>query len=207
MDAARFATGLTYEQFTAGMTRNQERIAASEAAVTLDDRDVVHFRSLRPIHVAAIVEEWCGDVVGHLPVAAVLARAVGPQFELRCFDNKAHPGLIDPYLNRGRYQSVPVFVVFDDAWREVGVFIERPAEVTEAREEVRRAIHAANPEFGSPDGPVTDLDDATRELVQAAIARSRAEMKPWGDRRFVLALRDATARAPEIGAPDPPVRA
>jgi hypothetical protein len=201
MDAARFATGLTYDAFTAQMTRNQERIEATKAAVTLDPRDVAYFRSLKPIHVAAIVEEWCGDVIGHVPVAAVLADAVGAQFELRVFDNKVHPGLIDRYLNRGRFQLVPVFVVFDDAWREVGVLIERAAEVTEAREEVRREIYAAHPEYGSPDDPVTSLADEHRDALQAAIAASRAEMKPWSDRRFVLALRDAIARAPEIGAP------
>ena len=61
------------------------------------------------------------------------------------------------YLNKGQFKSIPVFVFFDDAFRELGHWIERPASVTEVRAKRRKEIFAAHPEFGSPDAPVDQL--------------------------------------------------
>ena len=90
----------------------------------------------------AVVEDWCGDVVANLPVVARLAQEVGPALELRCFIKDENRDLIDLYLNRGRFESIPVFAFFDEDWREVGVFIERPVAVTERREDDLREIYA-----------------------------------------------------------------
>jgi hypothetical protein len=199
VDDARFAAGLTYRQFVEGMTRNRERLEANESAVVLDPRDVAYFRSLRPLRIVALVEDWCGDVIANLPVVAALAREVGPAIELRCFIKGEHPDLAARFLNRGRFESIPVFVVYDADWREVGVIIERPVAVTERREEDRHAIHAEHPEFGAPDAPVTALDDDTRTRLQAEIQARRAAWKPWADRQLVLSLRDTIARAPQPG--------
>ena len=149
MDATRFGTGLTYQAFKDSMTQNRERLEAAEAAVVLDPRDLEYFRSLRPLSCAALVEDWCGDVVANLPVVAALAREVAPTLDLRCFIKADVPDLATRYLNKGRFESLPVFAFFDADWDEVGVLIERPVAVTERREEDRRAVYASDPEFGS----------------------------------------------------------
>ena len=151
---------------------------------------------MRPLSCVALVEDWCGDVIANLPVVAVLAREVGPGLELRCFIKADVPDLATRYLNHGRFESLPVFAFFDADWNEVGVFIERPVAVTERREEDRRAIYAANPEFGSPDAPASELDDDVRTRLMAEIQARRSAIVPWANRQVVVAIRDAIARAP-----------
>lgn len=206
MDATRFGTGLTYEAFKASMTQNRERIDAAESAVTIDARDLEHFRSLRPLSCVALVEDWCGDVIANLPVVAVLAREVGPALELRCFVKADVPDLATRYLNHGRFESLPVFAFFDADWNEVGVFIERPVAVTERRDEDRRAVYATDPAFGSPDAPASELDEEVRARLMTGIQARRTASTPWANRQVVIAIRDATARAPQVGERVPHTR-
>lgn len=201
MDAERFATGLTYEQFKATMTRNREAIEEIEAGLALDPRDLRHFRSLRPLHIVAIVEDWCSDVVNGLPVVARLTKEAGPGIDLRCFIKEENRDLIEQYLNGGRFESIPVFACFDEDWREVGVVIERPASVSDRRAEDVAAIQAELPEFATeePPSPRTmsaELYARFRKLLNDR----RRSWRPWSERELVLALRDATARAPRNDA-------
>ena len=203
MDAAQFSSGLTYDQFKDGMTKNRERLETNEAAVVLDERDLAYFRSLKPLHCVAIVSEGSGDVGQNLPVVAVLAREVGPTLDFRCFIKTDHPDLMAAYLNRGKFESTPVFAFFDEEWRDVGALIERPWSVTERREEDRIAVHAENPEFGSPDEPPSNLSEELQAAILVATRARRATWKPWADRQLILAIRDCIARAPEVGEPVP----
>jgi hypothetical protein len=206
VDATRFGSGLTYEGFKASMTQNRERLESAEAAVEIDARDLEFFRSLRPLSCVALVEDWCGDVVANLPVVAVLAREIGPGLDVRCFIKAEVPDLATRYLNHGRFESLPVFAFFDADWQDVGVFIERPVAVTERRDEDRRAVYADNPEFGSPDAPASELADDVRGRLMAEIQARRTASTPWANRQVVVAIRDAIARAPQVGERVPHTR-
>ena len=201
VDAQRFATGLTYEAFKAAMTQNRERLDAAEAAVRVDERDLEYFRSLRPVRCVALVEDWCGDVIANLPVIAVLSRETGPSFELRCFIKADAPDLAARWLNKGRFESLPVFAFFDDDFRQVGLWIERPDSVTELRARKRAELFAAHPEFGSPDAPASELPEDDRVRLMSGIQAKRTASTPWANRQVVLAIRDAIARAPQVGEP------
>jgi len=63
IDGARFATGLTYDEYKAQMTRNRDRVDANEARVTIDPKDLEAFRSINgPVHVLALADtETVGD--------------------------------------------------------------------------------------------------------------------------------------------------
>ncbi|HEX5239813.1 MAG TPA: thioredoxin family protein [Candidatus Limnocylindrales bacterium] len=206
MDATRFGSGMTYDAFKASMTQNRERLEAAEAAVRIEPRDIEYFGSLRPLSCVALVEDWCGDVIANLPVLAVLARETDPILQVRCFIKAEVPDLATAYLNRGRFESLPVFAFFDEAWREVGVFIERPAAVTERREADRREVYASDPAFGSPDAPASELDEAVRTRLMAGIQARRAASVEWANRQVVLSIRDVIARAPQVGERVPHAR-
>jgi selenoprotein W-related protein len=195
MDAERFVTGLTYAQFKDGMTKNREAIDWVEAGVTFDPRDLAYFRAQEPLRVVAIVEDWCSDVVAGLPVVARLAEAVGGGLDLRCFIRDAHPDLIAPYLNGGGFESVPVFAFFDRDWREVGVFIERPAAVSDRRADDIAAIYAEHPEFAGLEPTPKKMGAELYAQLRALLNERRRGWQAWADRQLVLALRDATARA------------
>ena len=196
MDRERFGTGLTYDEYKAQMTRNRDKVEAKEAAVRLSDDDRAAFRALNgPIHVVAIAEDWCGDVIANLPVIGVLARESGT-LDLRVFLRDQNKDLMARWLNQGLYESIPIFAFFDDRFNEIGVFIERPASVTAERKSRREAIHAADPAFGAADAPIDQLPDDVRARLSAAIAKMRDEMVPWANAEVVKELRAIAERSP-----------
>ena len=192
----RFESGMTYDEWKAGMTRNQERYALLEGRVEIAPEDLAAFTNLpRPLNVLVIAEDWCGDVINNVPVLGRLAAESGT-LELRVFLRDQHPDLMDQYLNQGTYKSIPVFAFFDDEFRELGRWIERPASVTEARERRRREIYAQNPEFGSPDAPIDQLPEEARTRLAGLVADMREELMPFSNREVIRELREIVERAP-----------
>src|SRR5690242_4873259 len=172
------------------MTRNRERVEANEVRVEMDPQDLEAFRSLNgPIHVLALAEDWCGDVIANLPVLGKLARDAGT-LDLRIFLRDQNKDLMQRYLNQGKYESIPVFAFFDDAFEEIGVFIERPASVTERRTEQRRKLHVEHPEFGEYGAPADALPEDVRARLTAEITRLRDEDVAWSNREVIRALRE-----------------
>ena len=196
IDRARFATGLTYQGFKDQMTRNRDRVEANEAKVTIGPEDLEAFRSLNgPIHVLALAEDWCGDVIANLPVLGKLAELSGT-LDVRIFLRDQNTDLMQRYLNQGKYESIPVFAFFDDAFNELGVFIERPASVTERRAEQRKQIHAEHPEFGEYGSAPDALPEDVRARLTAEITRRRDADVAWANREVIGALREIAERAP-----------
>ena len=196
VDRARFETGLTYEQYKDQMTRNRDRVEANEARVTIDPADLEAFRALNgPIHVVALAEDWCGDVIANLPVLGVLARESGT-LEVRVFLRDQNKDLMQRYLNQGKYESIPVFAFFDDDFRELGVFIERPATVTERRAAQREQIHQEHPEFGPAGGDVASLTEDLRARLTAELLKRREDDVAWANREVIRALREIVERSP-----------
>jgi hypothetical protein len=196
IDRTRFATGLTYQGFKDQMTRNRDRVDANEAGATFEPEDLEAFRSLNgPIHVLALAEDWCGDVVANLPVLGKLAQETGT-LDVRVFLRDQNKDLMTKYLNQGKYESIPVFAFFDDAFNEIGVFTERPASVTERRAEQRKQIHAEHPEFGPYGAPADGLAEDVRAALTAEVIRRREADVAWANREVVRALREIVERSP-----------
>lgn len=196
MDHDRFAKGLTYDEYKAQMTRNLDRVEANEARVEIAPDDLAAFRELNgPIHVLALAEDWCGDVIANLPVLGKLAREAGT-LDLRVFLRDQNKDLMGRYLNQGKYESIPVFVFFDDKFNELGVFIERPASVTERRAAQRKQIHADHPEFGAADAPADALPEDVRTRLTAEIMKRREADVAWSNTEVIRALRTLLERSP-----------
>lgn len=200
MDDRRFARGMSYDEFKASMTRNQERFAENEDRVRLAPADIEAFKRRR-LHVMALAADWCGDVVANLPVLGAIATMAGT-LDLRVFERDANADLMDQYLNQGEYRSIPVFAFFDEDWNEVGVFIERPESVTEKRAKKRREIFAARPEFGPADGPVDQLPDEVRVRLQEELQKMREDTREFANAEVVRELRAIVeGRSARGGAP------
>jgi hypothetical protein len=192
----RFDSGMTYEGFKSAMTRNRDRLEASEQRVVLDDEAVRAFKSLpRPLNVVVLAEDWCGDVIANLPVLGRLAAAV-PTLNVRIFYRDKNLDLMERWLNQGKYQSIPVFAFFDESFRELGHWIERPASVTELRARKRREIFKAEPEFGSPDAPVDQLPDDVRAKLQAELQKMRDETTAFANAEVQRELRELVSALP-----------
>jgi hypothetical protein len=194
LDRARWDKGLTYDAFKAAMTRNQERFAQNEDRVALDPETVRTFKALpQGLRVLVLAEDWCGDVVANLPVLGRLAKEV-PSLDVRVFYRDQNLDLMERWLNQGKYQSIPVFVFFDQSFRELGHWIERPASVTERRAAERKRIFAAHPEFGSPDAPVDQLPEDVRTRLQAELQKMRDDMVPFANAEVQRELRELVSR-------------
>jgi hypothetical protein len=142
----RFAQGMTFPQYLDQMTSNKDKFLEAMAAVHVAPEDRAVFRTRRDkLNVLVITEDWCGDALTNFPVLARMVEGA-PNVELRVFLRDQNPDLMDQYLNRGLFRSIPVFVFFDEHMKEIARFIERPPKVTELMEqrqlELRRQLRA-----------------------------------------------------------------
>jgi hypothetical protein len=133
LTAERFAQGMTFPEYLAQMGANRERFARllSEATVAEEDREAL--RKLgRRLKVLVITEDWCGDALYSFPALAKLVEGE-PDVEMRVFLRDRNPDVMDRYLKRGLYRTIPVFVLFDEEMNEMARFMERQNVVHEIR--------------------------------------------------------------------------
>jgi thioredoxin family protein len=195
----QFESGMTYDAYKAQMTRNREQVEQNEKDLQLKPEDVQAFRELpETVNVMALAEDWCGDVVANLPVLGRLAAESNGKLNVRIHLRDQEPGsqIMDQYLNKGQFKSIPTFVFLDGDFNDVGVWIERPSSVTRLREEKRLALYAQHPEWGDPSTPIAELPEDVRTQVQQGTAAVRNETKPFANSEVVRELRDIVQKAP-----------
>jgi hypothetical protein len=198
----QFESGLTYEGFKDKMTRNREQLEQNERDLELKPEDLQAFRGLpKTVNVLALAEDWCGDVVANLPVLGRLAQESG-KLNVRVHLRDQEPGsqIMDQYLNRGQFKSIPTYIFLDDKFNELGVWIERPDSVTKLREEKRQALYKQNPDWGDPSKPIAEVPEDVRAKIQQATGAMRNETKPFANAEVVRELREIVER---IGAKQP----
>lgn len=131
--AERFAQGMTFPEYLAQMGANRERFAKRLAEIEIRPEDREAIRALdRKLKVLVITEDWCGDALVSFPGLAKLV-ADAPAVEMRVFLRDENPDVMDQYLKRGMFRTIPVFVFFDELMNEVARFMERQDVVTELR--------------------------------------------------------------------------
>ena len=193
----QFESGMTYEQYKAQMTRNREQFEQNEKDLQLSAEDARFFGDLpQRINVMTLAEDWCGDVVANVPILGRLAQASKGKLNVRIHLRDQEPGsqIMDQYLNKGQFKSIPTLIFLDDQFRELGVWVERPESVTRRREEKRQALYRQHPEWGDPGTPIAELPEDVRAQVQQAMATMRNETKPAANAEVVRDLRELLQR-------------
>jgi hypothetical protein len=142
----RFAQGMTFQQYLDQMTTNKDKFTEALAAVRVTPEEHAAFAGRHDkLNILVLTEDWCGDALTNFPVLARMVEGAR-NVEMRVFLRDQNPDLMDQYLNRGLFKSIPVFVFFDGDMKEVARFIERPPKVTEYMEqkqlELRRQMRA-----------------------------------------------------------------
>jgi hypothetical protein len=194
----QFEAGMTYDAYKAQMTRNKEQVEQNEKDLQLTPDDVQAIQSLpNTLNVLALAEDWCGDVVANLPVLGRLAQESKGKLNVRVLLRDQVPGtkVMDEHLNRGQYKSIPTVIFLDGDFKEVGVWIERPASVTKLREEKRLELYKQNPSWGDPSKPIAELAEDVRTTVQQKTGAMRNETKPFANAEVVRELRGVAERA------------
>jgi hypothetical protein len=150
----RFAQGLTYEQWLEAIDRNEERFRENYERTELSEEDVRAFRELvarpdGPARCLALAEAWCLDAFRGLPVMARIAEAAG--MELRIFFRNQNKDIMAEFLNRGEFESTPVFVFYTRDHRYIAQWTERPAIANDQIGELRRIFEGRSREEAIPD--------------------------------------------------------
>jgi len=189
----RFDAGMTYDEYKAQMTRNREKFEENERTVQLPAAEIDAIKKGPKLKVLVLTEDWCGDALANVPIIGRLAKETG-RFDVRVFLRDQNDDLMAHYMN-GEFKSIPVVAFFDDSFREVGRWIERPATVTARRTKRRAEIFASDSRFGSPDGPIDQLPEAVRADLMAKLQQMRDEMRTFADAEVVRELREVVAKA------------
>jgi hypothetical protein len=136
LDAARFATGLSWKDYMAQMGDTKARTEENYQKSALTEDEKKFFSGVKNVrYVIMLAENWCGDVHRNSPLVAHVVDAI-PNAELRVFFRDQATDLRDTFLNNG-YQSIPVVVFFDQNWNEVGRWYERAHAATGKAAQIR----------------------------------------------------------------------
>ncbi len=126
---AIFASGLPFSAWIRAGESPENR-AAIERAIggqALEPTDGEQLARLaRPVHVVAIAEDWCGDVVRHVPVLERLARAGGDRVRVRYCARGQHPEVFVRFLTNGG-EAIPKFIFLSERFVECGNWGPMPA--------------------------------------------------------------------------------
>lgn len=193
----RFEQGMTYEAYKAQMTRNRERLEENERTLELSPGEVAFFTELpQRLNVLVLAEDWCGDVINNLPILGRLAEASG-KLNLRIFLRDQNLDIMDQYLKDGQHRSIPVFVFFDEEFRQLGYFIERPESVSVKMSAAMAELFATAPELQGVEPGTSPglLSDEARARVMRFYGEFRAATRAEADAEVARELRALVAGA------------
>ena len=122
----RYLGAMEFGEMLATVTKHEALWHAVWRRAAVDDAPVRRVAALGSAwHLLVLSEDWCGDAVNSVPVLARLAE-LAPNADLRVLARDANPDLMDAHLT-GAARSIPVVIVLDAAFREVGWWGPRPA--------------------------------------------------------------------------------
>jgi len=116
-----FESGLDYAAWLAAAESAEQRdkLVAQHQALTLEPAVAGFLAALpRPVHVVAIAEDWCGDVVRHAPVLQRMAEA-SSQLKVRYISREQHPEVFIRFLTNGG-EAIPKFIFLSERFVECG---------------------------------------------------------------------------------------
>ena len=166
----RFSEGFDYPSYMDQIKVNKARFEGFYDGFKVSAEDTAFFKELTqrpngPAKMMVIGEDWCGDVIRGLPVLARVAEAA--EIPISIFPRDSHPDIMNEYLNKGEFLSIPVAVFYTADHKYICHWIERPEIAATEQWEIEEAIRDENP----------DIDD--REFGQQRRARTAAKADDW----------------------------
>lgn len=128
MNRERFEAAPTFPEYLEIVEKNRDLWRAVYDRVRLPDEALADARRIPGgWHLVALSEDWCGDAVNTLPVIARLADEAGWAFRVLGRDDNLD--IMDAHLTNGRSRSIPIVIVYDEQFNEVGWWGPRPDEI------------------------------------------------------------------------------
>jgi hypothetical protein len=174
VDLGLWQAGLRLKVFVDHIDTYQDETRRRLATVELAPADRAFFALIRqPVYVLALTEGWCGDSLMNLPILARIVEAA-PGFRLRVFVRGEWPELAAAYAERG-VQNIPVFTFFNEAFGEIGTWVER----SQAAHERVAQWRAENPAYERIRSDPTLSQSEKRLLLAPVLGPLRVQMEQW----------------------------
>ena len=147
----RFAKGLGYKEWLSKLDINVDKFDKNYAEFQLKPEDTKFFidaskKPNGPAKILALGEGWCPDVIRGMPMIAKLAEQTG--LELRTFFRDQNLDIMNQFLFKGEFQSIPVFVFYTKDLKYICHWIERAESTVAEYAEVRAKLGADRSKFG-----------------------------------------------------------
>lgn len=125
-------SGLDYQPWLeqAEFSENAARMESLRKSLSLTDTDRERLAAVaKDVFVFAIAEDWCGDVVRHVPVLQKLADHC-PKLVVKYASREEHPDVFIRFLTNGG-EAIPKFVFVSEQFVECGNWGPMPEDCRE----------------------------------------------------------------------------
>lgn len=125
----RFESALRFPEYLETVRKHEPLWRGVHERARVPETIVAEARALPGTwHLLALSEDWCGDAVNILPVVARFTEAL-PNVDLRVLARDENLDIMDAHLTNGRSRSIPVFILYDEDFRERGWWGPRPSRL------------------------------------------------------------------------------
>ncbi len=164
----RFYQGQSFTDYLAAIQENKSQWDENYRTYLVSPETKQILSQIRQkFHVLAISEDWCGDSVRNLTVIAKLVENL-PEAEMRVLRRDLNLDLMDRYAFNGK-KKIPTVVFFDSNFKELAVWIEKPANASQLQEQFKN----------DPDGKEKYLEalkeEVTKEILEMLSTLNRGK--------------------------------
>jgi hypothetical protein len=125
---ARYDAGETFADFLARPTVNHDLWVALTHRVSIPLEYSARIEALEGHwHLLVLSEDWCGDAVNIVPIAAKLTESVS-NMDLRILPRDENLDIMDTHLT-GTSRSIPIVILLNQKFQECGWWGPRPREL------------------------------------------------------------------------------
>lgn len=126
---ARYAKALPFAEFVDRAQQHPELWQKMSSLAQLPTDLIDRARALAaPRRLLVLLEDWCGDAVNTIPMLAALVKAA-PKLELKVLARDQNLDIMDAHLSPTGARAIPVVIVLDEKFTELGWWGSRPAEL------------------------------------------------------------------------------
>jgi hypothetical protein len=169
---------VTVPDFIAGAQVNQSTLIDNYEAYRLNDQERDYFDSLQePVDVLVLAHDWCGDVVANLPLFGRIEKETGKLNVRVLARDPDNTDIAEHYLHRDGKSHIPTYVFFNGKGEELGVFIERPDEITKLVSEWKETFWNDHPEFDGRGKAISQLEDTAKKSLLRYLKERRDQVR------------------------------
>jgi len=161
-----YESGVTFEAFMADASSRKKLWDSNYGEGVVPDDILTRAQALGATwRILAVAEDWCSDSVSTVPFLALLSEQA-PNVELRIVDSEVGRSIMEAHLTPDGRPATPTVIVLDQAFEEVGCWVERPSVLQDWALENRVAL---GDEFG-PQKMAWYREDAGRTTLEEVLA-------------------------------------